>query len=224
LPARAGPTARLLGLWRRHRASLRFRGFRPGDSEERQTAPGRSGLYRRLGPQGPRLLRLGLRAHTVRRVVRGRRIQARRFLGGRGLRGSRQDHPDPAATGPTRAGNRRLSRTTEVLRSRRMNDNVHLRLPTHASGPAPEAAGMAVILIHGRTQSPADMFAIAERIDLPDVPYIAIEAAGNSWYPDKFMAPLASNQPHLDFALERLEALVVELEERGIYRERIVLL
>ncbi len=105
-----------------------------------------------------------------------------------------------------------------------MNDNVHLRLPTHASGPAPEAAGMAVILIHGRTQSPADMFAIAERIDLPDVPYIAIEAAGNSWYPDKFMAPLASNQPHLDFALERLEALVVELEERGIYRERIVLL
>lgn len=105
-----------------------------------------------------------------------------------------------------------------------MNDNVHLRLPTHASGPTPEAVGMAVILIHGRTQGPADMFAIAERIDLADVPYIAVEAAGNSWYPDKFMAPLESNQPHLDFALERLEALVVELEGRGIPRESIVLL
>ncbi|MGP6110843.1 alpha/beta hydrolase [Pseudomonas aeruginosa] len=105
-----------------------------------------------------------------------------------------------------------------------MNDNVHLRLAIHVSGPAPEVVGMAVILIHGRTQSPADMFAIAERIDLTDVPYIAVEAAGNSWYPDKFMAPLESNQPHLDFALERLEALVVELEGRGIPRERIVLL
>ncbi|WP_313024294.1 alpha/beta hydrolase [Pseudomonas lopnurensis] len=105
-----------------------------------------------------------------------------------------------------------------------MNDNVHLRLPTQASGPAPEAVGMAVILIHGRTQSSADMFALAERIGLADVPYIAIEAAGNSWYPDKFMAPLENNQPYLDFALELLEALVVELEARGIPRERIVLL
>lgn len=105
-----------------------------------------------------------------------------------------------------------------------MNDNVHLHLPTHASGPAPEAVGTAVILIHGRTQNPADMFAIAERIGLPDVPYIAVEAAGNSWYPDKFMAPLENNQPHLDFALERLDALVGELEERGVPRECIVLL
>lgn len=105
-----------------------------------------------------------------------------------------------------------------------MNDNVHLRQPTRTSGPAPEAVGKAVILIHGRTQSPADMFAIAERIDLPDIPYIAIEAADNSWYPDKFMAPLTNNQPHLGFALERLEALVVELEERGIPRECIILL
>ncbi|AMO76102.1 alpha/beta hydrolase [Pseudomonas citronellolis] len=104
-----------------------------------------------------------------------------------------------------------------------MSDNIHLHLPTYASGPAPEAVGRAVILIHGRTQSPADMFAVAKRIDLPEAPYIAVEAAGNSWYPDKFMAPLANNQPHLDFALQRLEWLVVELEGLGVPRSRIVL-
>lgn len=105
-----------------------------------------------------------------------------------------------------------------------MNSNLHLSMPTHAAGPAPEAAGTAVILIHGRTQGPADMFAIAERLDLADLPRIAIEAADKSWYPDKFMAPLANNQPQLDHALERLETLVVELEGRGIPRSRIVLL
>ncbi|WP_036996905.1 alpha/beta hydrolase [Metapseudomonas resinovorans] len=105
-----------------------------------------------------------------------------------------------------------------------MSENIHLHLPTHASGPAPEVVDSAVILIHGRTQSPADMFVIAGRINLPGVSYTAIEAAGKSWYPDKFMAPLENNQPFLDFALERLESQVVQLEERGIPRSRIVLL
>ncbi|WPN49678.1 MULTISPECIES: alpha/beta hydrolase [unclassified Pseudomonas] len=105
-----------------------------------------------------------------------------------------------------------------------MSANPHLQYPTLASGPAPEAQGGAAILIHGRTQSPADMLAITARINLPDIPYFAIQAAQHSWYPDKFMAPLENNQPALDFALARLEAAVVELENRGIARSRIVLI
>ena len=105
-----------------------------------------------------------------------------------------------------------------------MSSNPHLHYPSHVSGPAPEAVGHAAILIHGRTQNPADMFAIATRLDLPDLPLLALEAADNCWYPDKFMAPLANNQPHLDYALERLEAAVQELETRGITRSHIVLI
>lgn len=105
-----------------------------------------------------------------------------------------------------------------------MNDNVHLNLPVHASGPAPEDVGAVTVLIHGRTQSPADMFDIAERIDLPGMAYLAVEAFEKSWYPDKFMAPLGHNQPRLDQALERLERLIETLEGRGIARERIALL
>ncbi|MBM7061055.1 dienelactone hydrolase family protein [Pseudomonas sp. UL073] len=105
-----------------------------------------------------------------------------------------------------------------------MSENVHMLPPLHTLGPAPEAVGAAAILIHGRTQSPADMFAIADRLDFPNLPYVAVEAAGNSWYPDKFMAPLANNQPFLDFALERIESLVAQLEAIGIPRSRIILL
>ncbi|MCU1785209.1 dienelactone hydrolase family protein [Pseudomonas sp. 13B_2.1_Bac1] len=105
-----------------------------------------------------------------------------------------------------------------------MSENVHMQAPLQTSGPAPEVAGVVAILIHGRTQSPADMFAIAQRLGTPDLACVAVEAAGNSWYPDKFMAPLASNQPFLDFALERIELLVVQLEECGIARSQIVLI
>lgn len=105
-----------------------------------------------------------------------------------------------------------------------MNDNVHLSMPVHTSGPAPEDVGAVTILIHGRTQGPADMFAIAERLDLPGMPYIAVEAFEKCWYPDKFMAPLANNQPLLDHALERIDRLIQDIEGRGIPRERIALL
>ncbi|SDB50796.1 phospholipase/carboxylesterase [Pseudomonas sp. NFACC23-1] len=105
-----------------------------------------------------------------------------------------------------------------------MNDNVHLNMPVHASGPAPEDVGTVTLLIHGRTQGPADMFAIAERLALPGMAYQAVEAFEKSWYPDKFMAPLANNQPLLDHAVARIDRLIHDLEARGIPRERIALL
>lgn len=105
-----------------------------------------------------------------------------------------------------------------------MTQNIHMSQPLHSLGPAPELQGLAAILIHGRTQSPADMFAIAARLDLPSLPYIALQAAGKSWYPDKFMAPVEANQPNLDFALARIEELVLTLERSGVPRSRIVLI
>ncbi|MCY1548637.1 Phospholipase/Carboxylesterase [compost metagenome] len=80
------------------------------------------------------------------------------------------------------------------------------------------------MLIHGRNQGPADMLTVAERIDLDGMPYVAVEAAQASWYPNRFMAPLSENQPWLDHALERLEQLIRNLERRGIERANIALL
>ncbi|WP_179060087.1 MULTISPECIES: dienelactone hydrolase family protein [Pseudomonas] len=105
-----------------------------------------------------------------------------------------------------------------------MSPTPHLDQPAHEFGPAPEATGMAVILIHGRTQGPQDMVAIADRLNVQDVSYVALQASDNSWYPDKFMAPLENNRPHLDHALARVEVAVGRLEDRGIPRSRIVLL
>jgi predicted esterase len=53
---------------------------------------------------------------------------------------------------------------------------------------------------------------------------IAPQAAGNTWYPHSFLAPLDANQPYLDSALGRLGSLVADLLARGIPSERIVVL
>lgn len=102
--------------------------------------------------------------------------------------------------------------------------NAHLSKQAQYVGPAPEVAGLVTILIHGRNQQPSFMLEVAERIGLDDMSYAAIEAADNTWYPYGFMARLKDNNPSLDYALERLDHLIRELEAKSIKRENIVLL
>jgi phospholipase/carboxylesterase len=97
-------------------------------------------------------------------------------------------------------------------------------LPLVFAGPAPDRAGATTLLLHGRGRTPGEMLGLAQRIALAEMSYVAIPAADASWYPQSFLAPVERNQPHLDWALERIEAVVRELEERGLARERIALL
>ncbi|MBD8828576.1 alpha/beta hydrolase [Pseudomonas sp. CFBP 13602] len=103
-----------------------------------------------------------------------------------------------------------------------MTQNLHLLQPPLVRGPAPNVAAAVTILIHGRSQSSADMFVIADRLALPDMTYVAINAEGNSWYPGRFMEPLERNQPRLDHALERIDVLIESLLNEGVERSRII--
>ena len=81
-----------------------------------------------------------------------------------------------------------------------------------------------VILIHGRGQDPRDLQdMIVARIGLPQVAYVAPEAADRTWYPAGFMMPVEQNQPRLDFALERIAALRDELAAQGMPLEEQVI-
>lgn len=105
-----------------------------------------------------------------------------------------------------------------------MTNNPHLSMPVHFLGPSPEDIGVATVLIHGRSQQPSDMFAMAERIGLDEMPYIALEAADKTWYPNRFMAPIADNNPWLDFALDSITSVLTTLEKMSVKRENIVLM
>lgn len=103
-------------------------------------------------------------------------------------------------------------------------NNPHLTQPVVAWGRPLATARVAVIALHGRAQHPGDVKAVCARIGLDDFACLAPTAPDNSWYPQVFTAPLESNEPKLSQSLGRLDALVAEVTESGIQRERIVLL
>src|SRR5687768_1290195 len=100
----------------------------------------------------------------------------------------------------------------------------HAGQPTLAAGPAPEQADATLILVHGRGATAESMLSLYAELGLPGVAALAPQAAGYSWYPHSFLAPLEANQPFLDSALRRLEALVADLLGRGVPSDRIALL
>jgi len=99
----------------------------------------------------------------------------------------------------------------------------------HANQPVLEAgrkladAAGAVILLHGRGAPAEDILALSEEFDLPDVAWLAPQAAGHTWYPYSFLSPVAQNEPWLGSALRKVGQTVEQAERAGIPRERIVI-
>ena len=100
----------------------------------------------------------------------------------------------------------------------------HARQPVLTSGPKPADARVAVVLIHGRGGSPDDLLALAEELGVADAAYIAPQAAGNTWYPYPFLAPMDRNEPYLSSALRRIGTLIDEMAAQGVGAEKIAIL
>ena len=91
-------------------------------------------------------------------------------------------------------------------------------------GPQPADARLTVILVHGRGGSAADMLALAEQFQIDDVACLAPQAAGNTWYPHSFLAPIPDNEPGLSSGLAVLAELVEALEHQHVAPARIAML
>ena len=106
--------------------------------------------------------------------------------------------------------------------------NPHAGQPVLSLGPKPETARLVAILLHGRGASAEDILSLAREFGSPraldDVAYLAPQAAGNSWYPYSFLAPIPQNEPALTSALGIIGGLVTALASDGVPSERIVIL
>ena len=85
-------------------------------------------------------------------------------------------------------------------------------------------ARAAMVLVHGRGATAEDILELAVELNRTGFAYLAPQAANNSWYPQSFLAPIASNEPWLSSALDRLSTVLQRVEEGGIPRERTILL
>ena len=84
-------------------------------------------------------------------------------------------------------------------------------------------ASAAMILLHGRGGSAADILSLSDEFDFPEVAYLAPEAPGRAWYPYSFLAPVEQNEPRLSESLEALRKAIAEAIAAGIPRERIII-
>jgi predicted esterase len=81
-----------------------------------------------------------------------------------------------------------------------------------------------MVMVHGRGATAESILTLADEFDRDDFAYVAPQAAGYSWYPYSFMAPMPQNEPGLSSGLARIGEVVARLEAQGMPAERIVLL
>lgn len=92
------------------------------------------------------------------------------------------------------------------------------------TGAAPEQAKAAVVMFHGRGATAQSILELATEFPNDGIVYIAPQAGGYAWYPNRFTAPIASNEPWLSAALERVRMEIEALRAAGLALDRIALL
>jgi len=100
----------------------------------------------------------------------------------------------------------------------------HQGQPVLVAGKPLEDAKAAMLLIHGRGATAESILSLADELPHPDFTYLAPQAAGSTWYPNSFLAPIASNEPYLSSALKAVSDLLDRLTEAGIPLEQTILL
>lgn len=91
-----------------------------------------------------------------------------------------------------------------------------------------DQAHAGLVLVHGRGGTAASILPLADELaaDAEVRERVAVrapQAAGQTWYPNSFLAPLEANAPHLPSALELVDDVVEVLVAGGLAPERILL-
>ncbi len=104
-----------------------------------------------------------------------------------------------------------------------MTERIHENQRALVTGAPFGEATSAMILLHGRGSSAEDIAGLADVLPREGMVYIAPQAAGNTWYPYRFIEPIHANEPYLSSALATVGALVEHLKGQGIAADKIVL-
>lgn len=105
-----------------------------------------------------------------------------------------------------------------------MNTDPHRDQPVRTAGRDIADAAAVMILIHGRGATAESILQLAAELDRDDFAYLAPQAAGFTWYPRSFLAPIEENEPYLSSALNFVRSVVDRVLESGIPSERLMLL
>ncbi|MBA3873532.1 MAG: alpha/beta hydrolase [Anaerolineae bacterium] len=100
----------------------------------------------------------------------------------------------------------------------------HQGQPIRYTGVGLEHAKAVMIMLHGRGATAEDILTLTSEFNQSGFLYIAPQAAGYQWYPNRFMMPIATNEPYLSSALKLVDDNVNAVVAAGIPKTKIVLL
>ena len=87
-----------------------------------------------------------------------------------------------------------------------------------------ETPRAAMVLLHGRGDSAQGILSLVDHLEAPRWAFVAPQAAGHTWYPNRFVAPIASNEPWLSSALQAVTETLEAIQGAGVPPERTVIL
>ena len=96
--------------------------------------------------------------------------------------------------------------------------------PVRAAGVPLDRARAAMILVHGRGATAESILELSRVLVQEGFAFLAPQAAGGTWYPQSFLAPIAMNEPGISSGLSVIDSLVASVVAAGIPAERTMLL
>lgn len=99
----------------------------------------------------------------------------------------------------------------------------HQGQPLLQQGKPLSEAKAAMILVHGRGATAQSILELAHLLPHPEMAYLAPQAAGNTWYPYSFLAPMPQNEPGLSSGLQAVADAVAHVEAAGIPADKIII-
>lgn len=100
----------------------------------------------------------------------------------------------------------------------------HQGQPLATAGRPLREAAAAMVMVHGRGATAESILELARELHHANFAYLAPQAAGYTWYPNSFLAPMYQNEPGLSSGLARLGEVLGLIESAGIPAERVILL
>lgn len=186
--------------------------MRTGDSQAGQSTNDPAGRSPVRSHRSPQL------SQTSRAMVTGPRATVEYILA------KLMAEPPPVPRpGDSRACVSNLGPMTDPITSVE-SDGPHGGQPIETAGSPIEDADVAAVLCHGRGATARGMLGLADELRREGVAYAAPQATRGTWYPNSFMAPVESNQPHLDSALDAVGNAVDVVASGGAPPDRTVLL
>ena len=91
-------------------------------------------------------------------------------------------------------------------------------------GVLPSQARAGMILLHGRAGTAKGVLRLVPQLAVEGACFIAPQAEGNSWYPERFTSDLAKNEPWVSSSLMTIRRTLDQLCEAGLRMEQVVLL